>query len=88
MDADVRDLLDGPGDSNAKSGCDVIATRDDACPQHGPYVAQQIRLRPSRVPYWLPCPHCQAEWERRTREEERLFKRCIAGTPEWSPWGK
>jgi hypothetical protein len=39
MDGNVKDLLDGPGDSNAKSGCDVIATRDDTCP--GPYVAQQ-----------------------------------------------
>jgi hypothetical protein len=82
---EVKSLLDGDGQASKTSvGCDVIATREDSCRQHGPYTAQQIRLRPSRVPYWLPCPQCQADWERQMREEERIFGRCIPGCPEWS----
>jgi hypothetical protein len=74
---DVKDFLDG---SNTRdSGCDVIGTRDDHCPQHGPFVAQQIRLRPSNVPYWCPCPPCQAEWDKDNREEEKRLRQI-----EWS----
>ena len=80
---DVKDLLDGSGDGS-KSGCDVISTREDDCPQHGPYTAQQIRLRPSRVPYWLPCPRCQADWAKASEEDEKRWHGYISGTPEWS----
>jgi len=71
---DVREHLDGTRDVTSKPGCDVIATRDDNCSQHGPFIAQQIRLKPSKVPYWLPCPRCKAEWDKANREEQQRFR--------------
>jgi hypothetical protein len=82
MDDALKDLLDGNGKAKtSRTGCDVIATREDACPLHGPYTAQQIRLRPSRVLYWLPCPNCQAQWDKQVAEEAKGWKRLIPADP-------
>jgi hypothetical protein len=83
---DAKDLLDG-GDSKQRvngMGCDVIATREETCDCHGNFTGQQILLRLDskvRVPYWLPCPACKAEWEQFEREEAKRFRRHIPADP-------
>jgi hypothetical protein len=83
---DVKDLLDG-GDSKQRvngMGCDVTATREETCDRHGNFTGQQILLRLDskvRVPYWLPCPACKAEWEQFEREEEKRSAVTYPPTP-------